>query len=151
MTAEHHPASTTAAWLLLAFGTASVLAGLLWVSHVVSYREQRLEVTVTAYNSVPGQTADNPTIGAWGDELTGGDRSVAVSRDLIPRGLDHGARLRVEGLPGHYVVRDKMNGRWQRRIDLHLGEDRQAAREWGRQQRMIYWRQPVMPVRRETG
>jgi 3D (Asp-Asp-Asp) domain-containing protein len=49
----------------------------------------------------------------------------------------------VEGLPGIWVVKDKMHRRWKRKIDIYMGEDLQAAREWGR--RKIKIRFPLPP------
>jgi 3D (Asp-Asp-Asp) domain-containing protein len=102
-------------------------------------REQSLRVTATAYNSLPGQTHGDPSIAAWGDRLEPGMRAIAVSRDLIPLGLDRGTRVRIEGLPGEYVVLDKMAGRWTRKIDIYMGEDVTAARAWGHRPVQIHW------------
>ncbi|MDB5103530.1 MAG: hypothetical protein JWP91_1219 [Fibrobacteres bacterium] len=108
-------------------------------SRVSGSPERSMEVTATAYNSVPGQTDSLPFHAAWGDTLVPGRRVIAVSRDLIPLGLGQDARVRIEGLPGEYRVMDKMGGRWSRRIDLYFGRDVEAAREWGRQRVVIHW------------
>lgn len=90
-------------------------------------------VTATAYNSLHGQGAGaDHALAAWGDRLTPGMKSIAVSRDLIPMGLGHNAQLQIEGLPGTWVVKDKMHWRWKKKIDIYMGEDVQAARNWGR-------------------
>jgi 3D (Asp-Asp-Asp) domain-containing protein len=68
-------------------------------------------------------------------------KAIAVSRDLIPLGLTHETRVCVEGLPGEYRVLDKMAKRWQRKIDIYMGVDVQAARSWGRRTVRI-WRLP---------
>lgn len=102
--------------------------------------EKTLVVTATAYNSVPAQTDGDPTIAAWGDTLRPGMKAIAVSPDLIPLGLTHGTRVRIEGLPGAYVVRDRMPARWRRKIDIYMGEDVQAARQWGRREVQIRWK-----------
>lgn len=100
---------------------------------------ERLTVTATAFNSLPGQGAgDDHTLAAWGDTLVPGMRAIAVSRDLIERGLDYGTPVRIEGLEGIWYVRDKMHGRWRNKIDVYMGEDRQAAMEWGRQKVTIH-------------
>lgn len=101
--------------------------------------KRQLEVTATAYNSLRGQTNAKPNLAAWGDRLTPGMKAIAVSRDLIELGLGHGTRVRIEGLSGEYVVRDKMARRWKRKIDIYMGEDVEAAREWGRRQVVIHW------------
>jgi len=67
-------------------------------------------------------------------------KAIAVSRDLIERGLRHGVAVTIEGLPGEYVVMDKMAARWRRKIDIYMGEDVEAARRWGVRQLTIHWR-----------
>jgi len=99
-------------------------------------------VTATAYNSVANQTNDDPNRGAWGDTLRPGMKSIAVSRDLIALGLGHNARVRIEGLDGEYVVKDKMNKRWTEKIDIYMGIDVEAARRWGRRKVRITWEAP---------
>lgn len=101
--------------------------------------ECELEVTATAYNSHRSQTNRQPKITAWGDRLEPGIRAIAVSRDLIRRGLRHKKRVRIDGLPGEYVVLDKMARRWTKRIDIYMGDDLTAAREWGRRRVTIRW------------
>jgi len=101
--------------------------------------EHSLDVTASAYNSTRAQTNDNPTLTAWGDTLAPGMRVIAVSRDLIPLGLGHGVAVRIEGLDGEYVVRDKMAARWEKKIDIYMGNDVAAARQWGKKELTIYW------------
>lgn len=101
--------------------------------------ENSLAVTASAYNSMRAQTNDNPTLTAWGDTLEPGMRAIAVSRDLIPLGLGHGAVVRIEGLEGEYVVRDKMASRWEKKIDIYMGNDVAAARQFGKRDLTIYW------------
>lgn len=128
--------------------TISVLT-LLGSSMVPAYADsvewKELSVSASAYNSVPWQTTKNkPSIAAWGDELKPGMRAIAVSRDLVAQGLTHGARVKIEGLPGVYVVRDKMNRRWRKKIDIYMGKDVAAARQFGLQKNIqITWADPV--------
>ena len=98
-----------------------------------------LKVTATAYNSLPDQTQGDPTITAWGDKLVPGMKVIAVSRDLIPMGLTHGGKVRIEGLSGTYTVMDKLHKRWTRRIDIYMGNDVKAAKEWGKREVTIRW------------
>ncbi len=91
-----------------------------------------MEVTATAYNSFRYQTSDNPTITAWGDTLIPGMKSIAVSRDLLAKGLKHGTMVRIDTLPDTFYINDKMHRRWKNRIDIHMGKDRKSAVEWGR-------------------
>lgn len=101
-----------------------------------------LTVQATAYNSLAGQTNDTPNLAAWGDTLKPGMKAVAVSRDLIKEGLTHNTLIEIEGLPGQYRVLDKMNKRWTRKIDIYMGKDVAAAKEWGKREVEIRW----MPV-----
>ena len=99
-----------------------------------------MEVTATAYNSLAYQTSSNPHITAFGDSLKPGLRYIAVSRDLLKKGLSHNALVKVEGLEGVYLVKDKMNRRWRNRIDIYMGTDVKVARAWGRRKVNISYR-----------
>ena len=103
--------------------------------------ERSLVVTATAYNSLPGQGVGDPSLAAWGDVLKPGMQAIAVSRDLLELGLGHRSRVRIEGLPGEYEVLDKLAKRWKRRIDIYMGEDVEAARQWGKREVTIRWRE----------
>lgn len=102
-------------------------------------KEQTLKVTATAYNSLSGQTQGDPALTAWGDKLVPGMKTIAVSRDLLSMGLTRGVEVKIEGLPGTYRVMDKLNKRWKRRIDIYMGTDKQAARQWGKRDVNIRW------------
>jgi len=92
-----------------------------------------LTVTATAYNSVEHQTKKgNPGLAAWGDQLEPGEKAIAVSRDLINLGLDHNEEVEIDGLEGTYIVKDKMHRRWEKKIDIYMGLDEEAAKQWGR-------------------
>jgi len=69
-------------------------------------------------------------------------QAIAVSRDLLDLGLVRGSRVRIQGLPGEYVVLDKMAKRWRRKIDIYMGVDRDAALAWGIQEVVIHWSPP---------
>ena len=101
--------------------------------------ERSLVVTATAYNSVPEQTDAEPNLAAWGDTLAPGMKVIAVSQDLIPVGLDRRTPVKIEGVPGVYLVLDKMHRRWEKRIDIYMGHDLEAARAWGKRQVEISW------------
>ena len=101
--------------------------------------ERSLVVTATAYNSLPDQTNAQPHLAAWGDPITPGMKVIAVSPDLIPKGLDHRTPVRIEGFPGVYLVLDKMHARWKKRIDIYMGHDLEAARAWGKRKVEISW------------
>lgn len=97
----------------------------------------RMEVTATAYNSVRSQTDHQPNITAWGDTLKPGMKCIAVSRDLLALGLTHNTPVKIEGLKGTYYIKDKMHYRWRNKIDIYMGKDINAAREWGRKKVQI--------------
>lgn len=124
------------AWLILT-GLLLLLAPVEARQDPVTHRAQM--VTATAYNSVPEQTDDDPDVAAWGDRLKPGMKSIAVSRDLLDKGLRRHAKVRIHGLPGEYVVLDKMHERWENRIDIYMGEDIRAARHFGKRKVKIYW------------
>jgi hypothetical protein len=100
---------------------------------------ERLWVTATAYNSTPAQTDATPTLAAWGAVLRPGMQIIAVSRDLEARGLGPGTRVRIEGLPGVWEVADRMPSHRQLAIDVYMGLDVAAAREFGKRRLQIEW------------
>jgi len=104
-----------------------------------SYNE-RLHVTATAYTSHVGQTDSTPNIAAWGDRLKPGMKVIAVSRDLLKvYGLKHKQKVRIKGLEGEYLVLDKMNKRWRKKIDIYMGMNLKKAFRWGRRKVEIHW------------
>lgn len=106
------------------------------------YIWKAIEVTVTAYNSVPSQTQGNPIIAAWGDSLKPEVPSIAVSRNLIALGLKHNTPIKIEGFGDIFLVKDKMHRRWRNRIDIYMGTDIQKARAWGRKKLTIQYGVP---------
>lgn len=101
---------------------------------------KRLKVTATAYTSHVNQTDSTPNIAAWGDRLKPGMKAIAVSRDLLKvYGLKHKQKVRIKGLKGEYVVLDKMNKRWRKKIDIYMGMDKKKAFRWGRRKVEILW------------
>ncbi len=102
--------------------------------------DKQLRVTATAYNSLPEQTDSTPDIAAWGDRLRPGMKVIAVSRDLLKKyGLKHKDKVQISGLEGEYLVLDKMNKRWRKKIDIYMGKDRRKALKWGRKNVTIRW------------
>lgn len=89
-------------------------------------------VTATAYNSLAYQTNSNPHITAFGDSLKPGLKYIAVSRDLLNKGLTHNTPVKIEGLTGIYLVKDKMHFRWKNRIDIYMGVNVDSALQWGK-------------------
>lgn len=129
----------------------AVALGLVAVTWGVSVSEAgppsvTMTVTSTAYNSLYGQgSGKDHALAAWGDRLEPGMQAIAVSRDLIPMGLGHNAEVEIKGLPGVWVVKDKMNRRWKKKIDIYMGEDIEAAREWGKRKVTITFAAPKDP------
>ena len=89
---------------------------------------QEFDVTVTTYNptrsqtdSTPNQTADGTIIKPW---KATDYRYVALSRDLLSRWggpFDYGDYIIIEGTDGWdgvYQVRDTMNPKWVKRVDI---------------------------------
>ena len=89
---------------------------------------QEFDVTVTTYNptrsqtdSTPNQTADGTIIKPWKATQY---RYVALSRDLIARWggpFEYGDYVVIEGSDGWdgvYQVRDTMNPKWVKRVDI---------------------------------
>lgn len=142
--------------VLAAAVPAFLMLALLRADHGALKRHRSLAVTATAYNSLPAQTWGDPRVGAWGDRLDRlprGVRAIAVSPDLLRQhGLRHGQRVRISGLKGEFVVLDKMPRRWQRRIDIHMGQDLRAARSWGRKPVTLSWVAPrtLEPPRKDS-
>tara|TARA_R110001632_G_scaffold69634_1_gene162731 strand:+ start:709 stop:1044 length:336 start_codon:yes stop_codon:yes gene_type:complete len=88
-------------------------------------------VTATVYNAVPEQTnADCLTTASLKkiDSLNPSKhRWVAVSRDLEELGYTMGTKILVTGagdLDGMWTVEDRMNKRWECRIDFLVNNDR---------------------------
>lgn len=106
-----------------------------------SSQHQKLTVKVTAFNSTRAQTDDRPFETACGDRIAPGARIVAVSRDLLAAGLECGEQLRIEGLDGSWRVADTMAPRHEQRIDIYMGNDVDAARQWGVKEREIRWKE----------
>lgn len=102
--------------------------------------KKKLRVTATAYTSHKGQTDSTPFLAAWNNRLRPGMKIIAVSRDMLSRyGMRNGTKVRISGLPGYYTVRDKMNKRYKRRIDIYMGIDIRRALRWGRRSVVVYW------------
>ncbi len=124
------------------FRTFSIVFGTLLLScaeEVDPYVWMPVEVTATAYNSVPSQTQGSPAIAAWGDSLKPEIRSIAVSRNLIALGLKHNTPVKIEGFDSIFLVKDKMHRRWQNSIDIYMGTDIQRAKAWGRKKLTIHY------------
>jgi 3D (Asp-Asp-Asp) domain-containing protein len=129
----------------------TLAAGLMTGAAAASGKAKDMPNTVTvwatAYNSVEEQTDATPHIGAWGDHLDHavkpGVRVIAVSPDLLAKGLKRGQRVRIQGLKGEFVVLDKMPRRWQNRIDIYMDKDIRSAKKWGKRRVKVSWKEPA--------
>src|SRR5690554_5063047 len=103
-----------------------------------------MQVKASAYNSVPYQTRPGSSgdITAWGDTLVDSIPSIAISRDLLDSGLVHGTMVKIHGYTEKFVVNDKMNRRYTKRINIHFGKDIRAARKFGVRKLKICWEMP---------
>jgi 3D (Asp-Asp-Asp) domain-containing protein len=99
-----------------------------------------MEVTATAFNAKVEQTDNRPRETACQEELQPGMKVIAVSRDLFKSGLACGTKIKIDGSQGEYTVLDKMNERWQQRIDIFMDNDVARAKEWGERKVTIRWR-----------
>ena len=80
-------------------------------------------VTATVYNAVPSQTDSDPLVTASNKKINPDNpqRWIAISRDLESIGVNLGDTICVENagtMNGHWVVEDRMNKRWRKRIDF---------------------------------
>ena len=105
-----------------------------------SIGKRKLRVTATAYSSHAKQTDSTPFLAAWNNRIRPGMKIIAVSRDMLTKyGLRNGSRVKIGGLSGYYTVRDKMNKRYRKRIDIYMGMNRRKALRWGRRSVMLYY------------
>ncbi|MFA7195766.1 MAG: hypothetical protein WC210_08635 [Candidatus Neomarinimicrobiota bacterium] len=97
------------------------------VYQVINMPVTSIEATVTAYTNRVKETNHDPEHTATMSKPVPG-LTCAVSRDLL-----HwlGGRIYIEGY-GVWQVDDLMNARYERSIDLYMG-DVKAAKEFGRQ------------------
>ena len=86
-----------------------------------------IEVTATTYKATENETDSTPLITASGFKINPKNakrhRIIAVSRDLKKK-YKFGTRVKVSGAgkySGEYVVRDVMNKRYKKRIDILIG------------------------------
>ncbi len=86
-------------------------------------------VTLTTYTASENETDSTPNITASGFKIDTKNakrhRIIAVSRDLKKK-LKFGSKVRIEGAgkySGTYTVRDVMNKRYKKRIDILINPD----------------------------
>lgn len=84
-------------------------------------------VTLTTYKATEAETDSTPNITASGFKITNPKkhRIIAVSKDL-KRKWKWGTKVRIVGAgkySGTYYVRDAMNKRYRKRIDILIGKN----------------------------
>lgn len=91
--------------------------------------ENHIDVNVTTYTVNEAETDSEPTITASGFEVDSLNpkkhRIIAVSRDLKKK-FKFGQKIKVTGIGKHsgvYIVRDVMNKRWKKKIDILINPD----------------------------
>ena len=93
-------------------------------------------VTVTAYSARPQETNSEPWFTA--DMTPSRVGLLAVSRDLLYEvGLQYGQTVILEGL-GVFKVRDTMNERFRRRVDILMAHHK-AAKLFGKREATLRW------------
>jgi 3D (Asp-Asp-Asp) domain-containing protein len=91
-------------------------------------------VSVTTYSPTIEQTDSTPLITASGYKINPANpkrqRIIAVSRDLKKK-YKFGKKVRITGigkLSGTYTIRDVMNKRYKKRVDILIGQnDKQTS------------------------
>lgn len=98
-------------------------------NHFIEKKNNYYSVKVTMYNVDPKQTDSTPTETASGfivDSLNPKKhRIIAVSHDLKSK-MKWGQKVKVTGVGkynGVYYVRDLMNKKWKRRIDILVNSE----------------------------
>jgi 3D (Asp-Asp-Asp) domain-containing protein len=115
---------------LLALGTACARRG------------ETAAVSVGAFAIPLRPRGSEPWRGTWGDELVPGMRALAVSPDLVARGVIRGTRVRIEGMPASYRVRHELGAEAHERVEIFMGTDTEAARRFGERRARIWWEVP---------
>lgn len=89
---------------------------------------------VTAYNSVPEQTDASPCIAADGSDVC--KRYAAGECIAAANFLPLGSKIYVDKI-GECTVADRMNSRYQNRVDIFMDKDIARAVKFGRQNLLV--------------
>jgi len=86
--------------------------------------KKTMAIWVTSYNSEPGQTDSTPFITAFGTQV----RDGIVATNYLPKGT----KVRFPDLFGEkvFVVEDRMNVRYNKRMDI-WSADKEFSRQFG--------------------
>lgn len=92
-------------------------------------------VTLTTYSPNIHETDSTPGITASGFKIdvenAGDHRIVAISRDLKRKGWKFNKKVKVSGAGkynGIYTIKDLMNGRHRKRVDILIDKDEKPTR-----------------------
>jgi 3D (Asp-Asp-Asp) domain-containing protein len=92
-------------------------------------------VTLTTYSPSHGETDASPNITASGFKIDtnnpGRHKIIAVSRDLKRKGWKFNKKVRIRGAGrynGVYTIKDIMNKRHRKRIDVLVGSNRKPIK-----------------------
>lgn len=98
--------------------------GVLQLADLVENPDRVLTVSMTAYNSLPEQTDDNPFETAMGTTT----RHGIVAANFVPLGT----YIKIPDLYGDeiFIVEDRMNARYTNRVDIWM-EEYTDARQFG--------------------
>jgi 3D (Asp-Asp-Asp) domain-containing protein len=100
----------------------------------IDYREPKwtVNITVTAYNSLPEQTDDTPCITASGLDVCDRNLEDVIATNLWY--LPFGTKVRFPDLFGDKIfsIEDRMNKRYYQRADVWM-QDYQTSRAFGKQ------------------
>ena len=96
------------------------------IKHIIETQQPEI-VTLTTYKAVEEECDSTPNITASGFKITNPKkhRIIAVSHDL-KRKWKWGTKVRIVGagkLSGTYYVRDLMNKRFRKRVDILVGRN----------------------------
>jgi len=106
-------------------------------------------VTASAYTSCKRETDSTPYLAAWKNRLKPSVKSIAVSRDFLKKGLTNKTKVTIDGLPSTYLVLDKMNKRWKKKIDIYMGCNLKKARRWGKRKVTIRWKRKTLESKKK--
>jgi 3D (Asp-Asp-Asp) domain-containing protein len=102
---------------------------------LIPWRNDGIEVKVTAYTPTRDQCDDTPLITASNQRVR--DGIIALSRDLEEEfRLEFGDTIVLEGI-GVFEFQDRMHPRWTRKVDIFMWE-RQEALEFGVQETRLF-------------
>lgn len=109
-------------WILVGFFVSLPLITSEEPIEIEPFKPQEWKLSATVYWGVEAQTNSHPTTAAWGDKFDPNDppRWVALSRDLEEFFSYNDTLLVCNAgeLSGLWVVKDRMNRRWRKKIDF---------------------------------